>query len=100
MVFFEVEAKDSQQMPIDTVQLRAIVHRLHSPRRKYLDVEVESTVHEKTEVCDLSCIVELSVELPFTEGTYEQFRYAQDEIIELKFSLPHAGRVGLRKYNC
>ena len=39
-------------------------------------------VGEKTEVCDLSCIVELSVEFPFTTGTYEKFRYAQDEIIE------------------
>ena len=36
--------------------------RARSQASVNLDVEVKSTVGKKTEVCDLSCIVELSVE--------------------------------------
>ena len=73
MVFFEGEAKDSQQMHIDTIKSDFCTASTHRGVNldSCLDVEVESTVGEKTEVCDLSCIVELSVEFSCTTSTYE-----------------------------
>ena len=48
MVFFEGEAKDSRQMRIDTIKTNYTPPSTH--RRVNLDVEVESTLGEKTEV--------------------------------------------------
>ena len=53
------------------IQFKSDLCTASTHRGVNLAVEVESTVGEKTEVCDLSCIVELSVEFSCTTSTYE-----------------------------